>query len=135
MDDLEEVEIEADKGEMLTLDTYHPPKGKENLSILFVTIGEPSTFFPTPPTPKALNTNFCQVKLEPSLPTPNQQGNVVHDVFNEFLRFNIQISKWHDEKRASKIKRKLFEWLILFQPYNESRSGGTYLNWFEDKSF
>jgi len=65
-EDLEEIEIEADEGDMLTLDTYpHPPKGKENQSILFMTFGEPSIDFSTPPTPKALNTNFSQVKLDP----------------------------------------------------------------------
>jgi len=40
----------------------------------------------------------------------------------------IQINKGHEEERASKIKGKLFEWLILFQPCNESRRGGKYLN-------
>jgi len=124
---------------MLTLDTYHPLKSKENLSILFITFGEPSTFFPTPPTPKALKQIFCQVHSKPLLITPNLDlrvsEEVVHDMFGESPRYNIQINKGHEEKRASKIKGKLFEWLILFQPYNESRRGGNYLNWFGDKSF
>ena len=113
-DDLEEIEIEADEGEMLTLDTYpHPPKGKENQSILFMTFGEPSTFFPPPPTPKALKLNFRQVHSKPLLTTPSLElrvsEEVVHDMFKESPRYNIQINKGHEEKRASKITGKLFE--------------------------
>jgi len=111
---------------MLTVDTYpHPPKGKENESILFMTFGEPSTFFPTLPTPKALKQTFCQGHSRPLLTTPNLELRVsekaVHDMFKESPTYNIQVNKGYEEKRASKIKGKLFEWLILFQPYNESR--------------
>ena len=128
-EELEEIEIEADDGDMLTLETYpHPPKGKGNQSILFMTFGAPSTYVPTPSTPKALNTKFCQVKLEPSLPTPNQQGNVVLDIFQESLTSHVQISKGHEEQRASKVKKDLFAWLILIQPFHEERRGGNHLN-------
>jgi len=116
---------------MLTLDTYHPPKGKENRSILFMTFGEPPTFFPTPPTTKALKQTFCQLNSKPLLTTPSPElrasEEVVRTMFKESPKYNIQISKGHEEKRSSKIKGKLFEWLILFQPSNEARRGVLYL--------
>ena len=49
----EEVVVEADKGEVLSLDTHHPPRSYEHLSL-------PTTFYESqahssiPPTPKAL---------------------------------------------------------------------------------
>ena len=131
-DDLEEVVVEADEGSMLTLDTYHPPKGKKNPSIPFISLGEPSTFFPTPPPPKALKQTFCQFTSKPLLTAPNLElrvsEQVVQDMFKESPKSNIQISKGQEEKRASKIKGELFAWLILFQPSNETRRGGNYLN-------
>ena len=131
--------VEAIEGDMLTIDTHHPPKGKENRSILFLSLGEPSTNFPTPPTPKALKTNFCHKNLEPSLTPLNHalrvSEKVVHGMFKESLTSSTQVSKGHEEKRASKFKEELFAWLILFQPFNEERRGGNYLSWFEDKAF
>ena len=100
--------------------------------MLFTTFGEPSIDFPAPPTPKALNTNFYQIKLEPSLPTPNHalrvRRNVVLDIFKESLTSHTQISKGYEEKRASKVKKDLVAWLILFQPFHEERRGGNHLN-------
>ena len=131
-DALEEVVIEADEGDMLTLDTHHPPKDMENRSILFLSHSEPSTFFPTPPTPKALKQNLCEVTSKPLLTTRNLElrvsEEVVHDIFKESHKSNIQISKGQEQKRASKIKGKLFAWLNLFQPSHEGRRGGNCLN-------
>jgi len=119
-DDLEEVMVEADEGSVLTLDTHHPPKGKENLSIFFITFGEPSTFFPTPPTPKALKQTFCQFTSKPLLTAPNPElracEKVVPSMFKESPSSTIPISKGKVKKRVSKFKRDLFDWLILFQP-------------------
>ena len=128
----EEIKLEAGEGEILTFATHHPPKDNNHHNQFFIPFGEPSTFFPTPPTPKALKQTFCQEHSKPLLTTPNLElrvsDEVVHDIFKESLKSNIQISKGHEEKKASTIKGKLFEWLILFQPYNESRRGGNYLN-------
>jgi len=33
-DVFEEIVVEADKGEMLTLDTHHPPRSNEHLGLL-----------------------------------------------------------------------------------------------------
>ena len=68
---LEEIEIEAEEGEILTSDTHRPPKDKADHSLLFISFDEPSIFFPTPPTPKTLNPNFCQSISEPLLKAPN----------------------------------------------------------------
>jgi len=54
-DNLEEVVVEADEGDMLTLDAHHPPKGKEHHNLIFFSFGEPPKLSPTPPTPKTLN--------------------------------------------------------------------------------
>jgi len=37
---MEEIVVEADEGEMLTLDTHHPPRSHEHLN-LFLTFSEP----------------------------------------------------------------------------------------------
>ena len=130
-EELEEIMVEADEGDMLTIDTHHPPKGKENRSILFLSLGEPSTFFPTPPTPKALKQTFCQLNSKPLLTTPSPKSRaseeVVRTMFKGSPKYNIQISKGHKENRASNIKGKLFEWLIPFQPSNKARRGVLYL--------
>ena len=135
---LEEILVEANKGDMITLNTHHPPRSHEHLSPP-TTFHEPPSFFPTPPTPKTLNPNFCQSISEPLLKAPNFELRAFEELVRSKSKKSptstIQISKGHEEKRASKIKGKLFEWLILFQPYNESRKGGNHLNWFEDKSF
>ena len=124
--------VEADEGDMLTIDTHQPPKGKESRSILYLSLGEQSTNFPTPPTARALKTNFCQMKLKPSLTIPNLElrvsNEVVPSMFKESLTSHVQVSKGHEEKRASKFKEELFAWLILFQPFNEERRGGNYLS-------
>ena len=95
---------------MLTFDTYpHPPKGNENQRVLFRAFGEPSTYFPTPSTPKALSTNFCQVKLEPSLPTPNHalrvRRNVVLDIFQESLTSTLKSARDMKRKEPPRSKK------------------------------
>jgi len=117
-DDLEEVVVEADEGFMLTLDTHHSPKGKENLSIVFITFGEPSTFLPTPPTPKALKQTCYQFTSKPLLIAPNPELRAcekeVQSMFKESPTSTIPINKDKVKKRVSKFKRDLFDWLILF---------------------
>ena len=49
-----EVVIEADEGEILTVDTHHPPRSHERLS-LPTTFYEPQALSPIPPTRKTLN--------------------------------------------------------------------------------
>ena len=56
---LEEILVEANKGDMLTLNTHNPPRSHEHLS-LPTTFYEPQALSPIPPTPKTLNKNFCQ---------------------------------------------------------------------------
>ena len=51
---LEEIEIEAEEGEILILDTHHPPKDEENHSLLFIPFGVPFNLSPTPPPPRTL---------------------------------------------------------------------------------
>jgi len=80
---------------MLTLGTNHPPKNHEHLT-LFLTSSEPLL--------KASNfenrtfKEWVQAKSKGS--PPNQ----------------IQVRMNDEWKRISKVKRDLFEWLILFQP-------------------
>ena len=99
---------------------------KESRNVLFLSFGEPSTDFPTPPTPEALTINFCQVFFEPSFTPPNHAfqvcKKVVPSMFKKSLTLHIQISKGQ-EGRTSKFKEDLFAWLILFQP-DLKRKGG-----------
>ena len=116
---LEEILVEANKGDMLTLNTHHPPRSHEHLSL-------PTTFYESqahssiPPTPKALTQNFCQKHSKPLLTTPNFElrvsEEVVRDTFHESPMPTIPINKGKVRKRVSKFKRDLFDWLILFQP-------------------
>jgi len=50
----EEIKLEAKEGEILTLDTHHPPKDKEDHSLLFISFGEPLNLSPTPSPPQTL---------------------------------------------------------------------------------
>ena len=138
-EEIEEIMVDADEGDMLSIPTHHPPKDKGNRSVLLLSLGEPPTNSPTPPTPKALTTNFYQERLEPSLTTLNHalrvSKNVVLHMFKESLASHTQFSKGHDKKRASKFKEELFAWLILFQQSHEEQRGGNHLNGFKDKSF
>ena len=74
---------------------------------------------------KTLTQNFCQFISEPLLKAPNSElrafEEVVRSMFKESPKCNTQLSKGHEKKRVSKFKGDLFEWLILFQPYNELR--------------
>ena len=72
-DVFEEVVIEADESEILSLNTHHPPRSNEYLELL-ATFHEPPTLSPTPPTPKALKQNFYQLILELLLKAPNFQS-------------------------------------------------------------
>jgi len=92
---LEEVVVEADEGEMLTLGTNHRPRSHEHLS-LFLTFGELLL--------KAPNSELTAFKEK-------DQGRSEGSPPNQ-----IQISKGNERKRVSKIKRDLFEWMILFHP-------------------
>ena len=117
---LEEIEIEAEEGEILTLDTHHPPKDKENHSLLFIPFGVPFNLSPTPPPPRTLKQNFCQFNLEPLLKAPNSElrayEKVVQSMFKKSPTSTIPNSKGKVKKRVSKFKRDFFDWLILFQP-------------------
>jgi len=68
---LEEIGIETEEGEMLTLDTHHPPKDKEHRTLLFISFGEPPILSPTSPPPKTLKPNFYQSISKPFLKAPN----------------------------------------------------------------
>ena len=99
--------LEDDEGDMLNLDALRPPRSNEHLDLLLT-------------------------YDEPSLNAPNSQLRVLEEVvqgkFEGSPQSNVQISKGNEKKRISKFKTDLFEWLILFQPNNESRRGGNYLN-------
>ena len=118
-DVFEEVVIEANEGEMLAMDTHHPPRSHEHLS-LPTTFYEPQALSPIPPIPKTLNKNFCQSISEPSLKAPNSHlrgyEDMVLNMFKKSPMHNFQISKGNEKKRVPKVKRDLFSWLILFQP-------------------
>jgi len=115
----EEVVVEADEGEVLSLDTHHPLRSHKHLS-LPTTFHEPLTFSPTPPMPKALTQNFCQLHSEPLLKAPNFElrafEELVRSKYKKSPTSTIQISEGRVKKRVSKFKRDLFSWLILFQP-------------------
>jgi len=117
---LEEIEIEAEEGEILPLDTHHPPKDKEDHSLLSISFGEPLNVSPTHPITKTLKSNFCHPIAEPLLNAPNSELRVLKEVVQSKTKkspmSNIQISKGKVEERVSKFKRDLFSWLILFQP-------------------
>ena len=105
---------------MLTLDTDHPPKDKENHSLLFIPFGVPFNLSSTPPPPRTLKQNFCQFNLEPLLKAPNSELRAYEEVVRSKSKksptYTIQISKGNVRTSVSKIKRDLFAWLILFQP-------------------
>jgi len=86
--------VEADEGEMLTLDTHHPPRSNEHLGLL-LTFGEPSL--------KAPNSELRAI------------GEVVQTKFEESPTYTIQISKGNEKRRVPMFKRDLFAWLILSQ--------------------
>jgi len=115
-DVFEEVVIEADESEILSVDTHHPPRSNESLELLS-TFHEPPTLSPTP---KALKQNFCQLILEPLLKAPNFQlrayKELVQSMCEQPPSCTIQISKGRANKNVSKFKRDLFTWMILFQP-------------------
>jgi len=117
---LEGIEIEVEEGEILTLDTHHAPKDKEDHSLLFIPFGEPSNLSPTPPPPKTLKPNFCQSISEPFLEASNSTlrayEEMVQSMFKESPSSPIPISKGKVKKRVSMFKMDLFDWLILFQP-------------------
>ena len=50
-DDLEEIVVEVDEGDMLTLNIHHPPRSNEHLDLL-ITFHGPPTLSPNPPYPK-----------------------------------------------------------------------------------
>ena len=92
---LEEIVVEVDEGDMLTLDTNHTPRSHEHLSV-FLTFGEPLL--------KAPNSKLRAFE------------EVVQGKYKVSRPNKIQISKGNDWKRVSEIKRDLLEWMILFQP-------------------
>ena len=104
---------------MLTLDTHNPPRSHEHLSLL-ITVDDPPNLFPSPPIIKTLKQNFCQFIPEPLLEAPHSQlrayEEMVQSKSKESPAYNTQISKGNERTRVSKLKRDLFEWLILFQP-------------------
>ena len=89
--------VKDDEGEMLTLDTHHPPKGKEHRSLFFLSFGEPPKLSPTSPTPKTIKQNFSQLIPESSLKAPNSElrayEEAVQSMFKEYPMYNTQISK------------------------------------------
>ena len=118
-DNLGEIVAEADKGEMLTMDTHHPPRSNEHLSLV-ITFDEPLNLSPTPPITKTLKQNFCLSIPESLLEAPNSElracEEVVQSWYKESPMYNTQISKGSERTRVSKFNRELCEWLILFQP-------------------
>ena len=78
--------VETDEGEMLSLDTHHPPRGNEHLSLL-LTFGEPS------------------------LNAPNSELRALEEVgqgkFERSPPSNTQISQGNERTGVSKIKRDL----------------------------
>ena len=71
--------LEADEGDMLTLDAHHPPRSNEHLGLL-LTFGEPS------------------------LNAPNSELRALEEVvqgkFEGFPPSNTQISKGNEKKRV-----------------------------------
>jgi len=116
-DVFEEVVVEADNGEVLSLDTNHPPSSNEYLG-LSITYHEPPTFFPIPPPPKTLKPNFYQSISELFLKAPNSTlrafQELVQNKSKKSLMSSFKINKGKDQKKVSKIRRDLFAWLIVF---------------------
>jgi len=81
----EDAVIEADESEILSLDTHHPLRTNEYLELL-ATFHEPPTLSPTPPTPKALKQNFCQLILEPLLKAPNFQLRACEEPVQTYVK-------------------------------------------------
>jgi len=71
-DNLEEIVVEVDEGEMLTLDTHHPARSSEHLGLI-ITFDEPPNLSPTPPITKMPKQNFCQFIPGPLLEAPNSE--------------------------------------------------------------
>ena len=92
---LEEIAVEVDEDDMLTLGTNHPPRIHEHLN-LFLSFGE--------------------LTLE----APNSELRAFEEVVQSKSKdsplISIEISKGNDWKKVYKIKRDLFVWMILFQP-------------------
>ena len=110
-DVFEEVVVEADNGEVLSLDTNHPPSSNEYLG-LSITYHEPPTFFPIPPPPKTLKPNFYQSISELFLKAPNSTltayEEMVRSKFQESPMSTIPTSNGKVKKTISKFKRDLF---------------------------
>jgi len=104
---------------MLTFNTHHTSRSNEHLSLL-ITFHEPTNISPTPPISQTLKQTFCQSIPEPLLKAPNSElracEEVVRSKSKESPMCNTQISKGKENKRVSKIRGDLFDWLILFQP-------------------
>ena len=86
--------VEADEGEMLTLGNQHSLRSNEHVGLL-LTFGELS-----------LNTPNSKLRA------PEE---VVQGKFKGSPPCNTQVSKGKERKIVSKLKRDLFESLILFQ--------------------
>jgi len=71
--------VEADEGDMLTLNIYHPPRSNEHLGLL-ITFHEPPNLFPTPSISQTIKQNFCQFLPEPLLEAPNSELRVCDDI-------------------------------------------------------
>jgi len=91
----EEILVEADEYDMLTLDTHDPPRSNEHLSLL-LTFDESS-----------LNAPNFELRL---------LNEVVQNKSEASSMYTIQTSMGNNRKKVSKSKRDLFTWLILFQP-------------------
>jgi len=87
--------VAVDEGEMLTLDTNHPPRNHEYLSPFLTS-------------------------SEPLLKAPGSESRAfkerVQGKYEGFPPNHIQISKGNEWKRVSQIKIDLLEWMILSQP-------------------
>ena len=107
----EEVVVEADEGEVLSLDTHHPLRSHKHLS-LPTTFHEPPTLSPIPPTPKTLNKNFCQSISEPLLKAPNFElrafEELVRSEYKKSPTSTIQISKGRAKKRSLNSRETCF---------------------------
>jgi len=71
---------------MLTLDTDHPPKGKEQYTLIFISFGEPLNLSPNPPPPRTLKQNFYQFILEPLLKAANFELRVYEKVLQSMFK-------------------------------------------------
>ena len=115
---VEEIEIEAEEGEILTLDTRHPPKDNEDRILLFISFREPLNLSPTHLISKTLKSNLCQPISKPLLNAPNYELRVLKEVVQSKTKkspmSNIQTRKGKVKKRVSKYKRDLFSWFFFY---------------------